>query len=295
MTKKKMISIKLNGHSTGIILKELVRRAIVIARRNMTVFEVAEKEGYRGAMDNVRTTADTKAQKSYVKLLRECFPKFSLVGEEDQLQHLAKYGTRAYFTIDPLDGTRAYIRRQSHGVGSMIALVIDGVIESAYIGDVNTQEIFGYRPGSSRVWRITDLEMSERLTKPRRKNIGKMYILLRERERNHSEIARRTIDCFRSVSSDGGSIGTWAARLWKQEVGALLLPPSMETPWDSTPVIGISKKLGYIYLKPFENGWIEYEPILSFEKYERAHETLVVHKNHIESLKKHIDVRTSKQ
>ncbi|NTW13735.1 MAG: hypothetical protein HGA31_01760 [Candidatus Moranbacteria bacterium] len=293
MARKILAIVKPNGASVGLILRELVRRAVVIARRRMTTFDVTKKVGYGGRKDDVLTNADTEAQKSYVKSLRECFPKFSLVGEEDALQFLGKYGVRAYFTIDPIDGTRAYIRRQSHGVGSMIALVIDGVIESAYIGDVNTQELFGYRPGSSRVWRITDLEISERLRKPRGKNIGNMYIQLRVREHEYSDIARKTIDRFKSVSIDGGSIGTWAARLWKQEVGALLIPPSAETPWDSTPVIGISKKLGYVFLRPLADGWIEYEPVLSHEKYYREHETLIIHRNHIRSLEKHMSVQIS--
>lgn len=98
-----------------------------------------------------------------MKLLRECFPGFGIIGEEDSLLIPSDDGVNAYFTIDPLDGTKAHIRRQSYGVGSMVALVLSGSVVAAYIGDVNSREIFGYRPQSSLVWRITDMDVVERL------------------------------------------------------------------------------------------------------------------------------------
>ena len=53
-------------------------------------------------------------------------------------------GEGSYITVDPLDGTKAFIRRQSHGVGTMVAMVEEGQVVSAYVGDVNTQEIYGF-------------------------------------------------------------------------------------------------------------------------------------------------------
>ena len=76
-------------------------------------------------MDDVFTSADKLAQESYVKSLRECFPDIGIIGEEESLSIPAKKGRRAFFTIDPIDGTKAYIRRQSHGIGSMVSLVIE--------------------------------------------------------------------------------------------------------------------------------------------------------------------------
>jgi fructose-1,6-bisphosphatase/inositol monophosphatase family enzyme len=270
----------LNEHLVGLTLKELVRRAIVIARRQITSFRSGEKIGYDGEMSDVFTSADDQAQASYVKLLQECFPDIGIIGEESCLNIPSADGLDAYFTIDPIDGTRAYIRRQSHGIGTMVALVIDGVVESAYIGDLNTQEVFGYRPGSSNVWRITDLETCERLNpNPDAKAISELYILLCEREKMYSKISSQAIDKFKGVSIDGGSIGIWAARLWKGEVGALLLSPSWETPWDSSPVVGISQRLGYMFFQPFKDGWQLYEPQISRVKYRRDHEVLIIHIN----------------
>ncbi len=279
---------ELNGHSTGIILKELVRRAIQIARREMMTFEVTGKMGYGGDMDDVFTNADKLAQEVYVKSLQECFPGIGIIGEEDALVVTAMEGVNAYFTIDPIDGTKAYIRRQSHGIGSMIALVINDEIVSAYIGDVSSREIFGYRPDSNSVWRITDLEVFEKLKEPLVDiTLGQLHLLMRDRESKYSEVSRLTMDAFKGISIDGGSIGTWAARLWKGEVGALLLHPSWETPWDSNPVVGISQKLGYAFLRPVdEDGcrWEIYEARPCSEKYRREHDTLIIHKNYVKQL-----------
>lgn len=281
----------LNAHLVGLALRELVRRAIVIARRQITTFESGGKIGYDGEMSDVFTSADKKAQASYVKSLQEGFPDIGIIGEEDSLNILAKNNLNAYFSIDPIDGTRAYIRRQSHGVGTMVALIINGVIESVYIGDLNTQEIFGYRPGSSHVWRITNLEVCEELdSDPPERAISELYILLRERENKYGEIAFKTIDAFKGVSIDGGSIGIWAARLWKGEVGALLLYPGWETPWDSSPVVGISQKLRYMFLRPLNDGWQLYQPQIEREKYWRDHETIIIHINNLLALSKVVKI-----
>ncbi|MFA6158389.1 MAG: inositol monophosphatase family protein [Candidatus Paceibacterota bacterium] len=271
---------RLNGHSTGIIMKELVRRAITIIRNQRQSFEATVKQGYDGNMNDVFTSADNAAQEIYIKSLRECFPDIGIIAEEESLSITATEGVSAYFTVDPLDGTKAFIRRQSSGVGSMIALVFEGKVIAAFIGDTNTQEIYGFRPGSKSVRRITEFNNSERLTSGKRAPLIEQYVILRDRESAYSAQSRKLIDsCFKNVAIDGGSIGTWFARLWKREVAAALLPPSWETPWDSAPTVGISLTLGYVFLRPSPDGWEEYDPIVSPEKYKRTHETLVIHRD----------------
>jgi 3'-phosphoadenosine 5'-phosphosulfate (PAPS) 3'-phosphatase len=58
-------------------------------------------------------------------------------------------GSRVFFTLDPLDGTKAFVRRQSRGVGIMVALLHDG---RSY-PPVNNHENYGYPPGSTKVHR----------------------------------------------------------------------------------------------------------------------------------------------
>lgn len=281
----KSVYVKHNGHSIGIIMKELVRRALVAIQDERYVFEVTNKDGYGGkTMADVFTTADTKAQAIYLKSLREIFPRYGIIAEEKSLVIKAKKGVDYYFTIDALDGTRAFIRRQSHGVGTMIALVRKSTQEivAVYIGDVNTGEIYGYRPDSMTIHRISKYSQSEHLTPGDwSKKEGKSIILLRDPLNKHSKRLRGALKRFDEYQIDGGSIGTWMARLWKREVAAVAIGKSgHETPWDTTPIYGITAKLDYVFLIPDDEGgpkaWKIHEPKPTQVVVEREFEMLVV-------------------
>lgn len=268
---------ELNGHAVGIILKEVVRRAISVARRERIAFEATTKESYAGSMDDVFTSADTKAQAIYLRAFGECFPGCGVIAEEDAFRIESKNG--CYFTIDPVDGTKAYVRRQSHGISTMVSMVENGEVVAAFIGDINTSEIFGYRPGSDKVHRITDLDSAEQLSSapPTDTDIAQRFALLRDPPRHYSAMSQSLITRFMNYEVMGSSIGTWAARLWKGEVSALFLPEGYETPWDSTPVIGISKKLGYGFYRPTRNGWLAFNPELPQVPTKRLHDVLITH------------------
>lgn len=274
---------KLNEHAVGIILKELVRRALTIIRNERFAFEATAKNGYgEEEMNDLFTTADTKAQAIYEKSLRECFPDFGIIGEESLNKKCEIAERDIYFTVDPLDGTRAFVRKQSHGISTMISLVVDGEVLSAWIGDVNTLEVYGYRPNTDSVHRISAFDMSQNLNNINRNlKISDSFLLRRSFPKNASSLEDKTNKLFKDIHIDGGSIGTWFSRLWKGEMNALLLDPSFETPWDSTPIYGISKKLGFVFLKPDESGenWMEYDPGLTKEIYKREFPTLVIHKD----------------
>jgi len=276
----------INGHAVGRILKEAMRRAIVSIRAQGAAFEVYGKPGYGARIEDVFTSADSKAQEVYLRTLKECFPDCGVVAEEDQLSIAASGNCKAYFTVDPLDGTRAFIRRQSHGVGTMIALVEGDDVLSAYIGDINTDEMYGYRPSSNSVYRITRLDTFERLGYSDPGDLAKTYILLRDREGMHSALSQQLVSSFKSCEVGGGSIGIWMARLWKREVTAALMLPSPETPWDSTPIVGISRQLGYVFLRPTRDAqaWEIYHHPIAPEIWHRTHETLVIHENDLPSL-----------
>lgn len=278
----------INGHIVGRILKETVRRATVVIRNERAVFEIQKKKGYSGKMDDVFSSADTKTQEIYLQMIRECFPNCGVVAEEKRLKINPKNGCTAYFTVDPLDGTKAYIRRQSHGVGTMIALVGKGEVISAYIGDINTEEFFGYRPGSNSVHRITKLDTIEKLEYVESLEGRNPFALLREVPNRYHPDTRRIIENSfgGDYGIDGGSIGTWMARLWKREVRAVFLDAGVETPWDATPIIGISLKLGYKFLKNDISGKLqEYSPRLSKIIYKRDHDTIVIHQKDLKLLK----------
>lgn len=273
----------LNGHSVGRILKEAVRRATTSIRAQRVTFEAHVKQGYGGSMNDVFTSADQAAQEVYLRTFVECFPGCGIIGEEDSLSIPPVAPITAYFTVDPIDGTRAFIRRQSHGISTMVALVDGGEVISAYIGDISSDEVYGYRPGSTRVHRITSLDSFETLNHepPVRRDIRRINGLLRDPPDQYSAVTQKLIARFSDYEIMGSSLGTWAARQWKGEVGALLLKPAYETPWDSTPIIGISKKLGYVWLRSQGEDWVVYDPELPLKPYYRDHDTLIIHSGYV--------------
>lgn len=278
-----MLPIQVNGPMLGILFKELVRRAMNEIRNQRLSFAVTAKMGQSGNMDDVFTTADTNAQSIFEDLIRECLPGVGLIGEEGLNIPCTIEGRNIYVTIDPLDGTKAFVRRQSHGVATMVAMVVDGEVVSAWIGDINTLEMYGYRPQGNRVHRISEFEVSENLgliDRPVRPEDG--YLLLRDPIDQAPDLIRQTASHFKKYQIDGGSIGTWFCRLWKGEFAAVITDPGKETPWDATPYIGISTKLGFAFLRESEAGWQEYTPRVSTETQDRDHFTMIVHRSMVD-------------
>jgi fructose-1,6-bisphosphatase/inositol monophosphatase family enzyme len=241
----------------GLAMKEMVRRAIKVIRNQRFVFDARRKDHLDETMEDLVTTADHEAQEVYLRSIGKCFPDYGVIAEEDELRVPCRIPNRElHFMVDPLDGTKAFARRQSAGVGTMIALVDGRDVLAAYVGDIMTQEIYGYRPESSRVYRLSEFEVAERLiTEPN--PLRNSYVLLRQQPKELSEPVASIVDRFKGVDVEGGSIGISYARLWKQECDALLVGPHFTTPWDSAPIIGISKKLGYKCLKIDDQGGMQ--------------------------------------
>lgn len=246
----------LNPHIVGIVMKEAVRRAIGVIRAERTTFESKIKMGYGGTMNDVVTSADIAAQAVYIQILQECFPEVGIIAEEDELSIIGTSTCQnMYFTVDPLDGTRAFARKQSDGVGTMIALVYEGSVIGACIGNVFTQELFYFRPESSHVHRIFDSDKSERLVVSDKK-VQDTVLLLQTMPKNYTKGGRVYIEgnMFKDCVVIGGSIGVTFTRLWTGEVGGIVLRGTLQTPWDCAPVFGISQKMGFQTFEIQEDG-----------------------------------------
>jgi len=281
-----------NPHIIGIVMKEAVRRAILAIRAQRFIFEAQAKAGYSGKLDDLVTTADRQAQAIYVKMLKECFPLCGIVAEEEDLQVECRVpGAHVFFTVDPLDGTKAFVRKQSHGIGTMISLVRDGQVAAAYVGDVMTQEIYGFRPDSPKVHRISEFDHAEALRIRPETPLASQYLLLRAAPHRYSAAIRQLAGhreeggMFRDMEVARGSIGTGMARLWKGEVGAVALRHGHETPWDMCPIVGISQRLGFRFLRVTETGRLApYEPQIGAGIRESRRDVLVVHSSRLEEL-----------
>lgn len=273
---------EMNGHVVELILTAAVFEAAEIIRKQRPVYSLYEKL-MPGKVNDIVTSADQQAQGSYIENIIQYFTGFDygIIAEEEVELSGEKQGfeQNTYFTIDPLDGTKAYVRGQTHGIGTMVSLVRDGVVVAAYVGDVNTCDIYGYRPDSTTVTHSTlegdCYELDVSVGRP----LDRCFALLRKPASAYpcpSSFIEDDLKRFKSYEISGGSIGITMARLWRGEVAAVFLEPNDETPWDSTPVIGISEKLGCAYLRPSgSGGWEEYQPQLTREVYKRDHVTLV--------------------
>jgi fructose-1,6-bisphosphatase/inositol monophosphatase family enzyme len=279
--------------AVGIVLKEVVRRAITVIREHRTAFKVFAKPSYDDRADLV-TSADLAANDIYVRLLQECFPGYGIVGEEADLRIPCTLdGMEAFFTVDPLDGTRAFARGQSTGIGTQIALTVNGQVVSAYVGDVCTQEIYGFRPGSSKVHRITDYHTAVDLTTiDRSRPLIEQYSLLRKPSDEYHPLITALVQpakrggATRKYEITSGSIGISMSRLWKGEVGLHVLGAFRENPWDINPLIGMAKQLDLVWLRPTANGTglVPWQPQPHHDPYVREFDVVVTHRSCVTQL-----------
>lgn len=251
--------------------------------------------------DDVVTDVDIRTQRVYIVLLKEYFPDYGIIAEEEGLSIPCTHPTDdIYFTVDPVDGTKTYARNQSHGVGTMLALVKNGQTVAVVIGDINTDEIYAYY--GEEIFGVVQRHrfgfisaLKPEVVKP----LGKQYILLRKAPRTNPRLIQDMIlppdedGLFKDIEVSGGSIGIGMARLWKGEVGAAIIDPHYGTPWDSTPVIGISKRLGFAFLK-LEKGkrtFEEYVPTNIKKTTQRTYHELIIHRTHIPELQNWLRLR----
>lgn len=284
-----------NPHIIGVLMREMVRRARTVINRERLSFNfgIIEKTVDYKKGEDFLTSADTAAQEIYLSCIKEWFPDYGIIAEEDNLSIPPKESCKFFFTIDPLDGTKAFIRKQSQAISTMISLVYENQVIAVAIGDIMTGEIYYYRPESNRVHRIHSLfdKAEELLPMLRVSDLSETYLLAREDIRTHSSFFQQMTNplnpekSFKGIQIESGSIGTMFARLWKGEVGAILLPAGQTTPWDFNPIWGISQKLGYAWLE------LETERLCNIKRQAikgniSTGETLVVHNTLIESWEK---------
>lgn len=240
----------------GIINKEMVSRALAQIVREIWLFEINTKANKYKA-DDLVTSADYAAQQIYVNLIQECTPNAGIIAEEHGLKKEPTHGEMIWYTIDPVDGTKALVRRQSDGIGTLFGVIdsLKNKVIASYIGDVMTQEIYYFRPWSDKVHRL-NLRFPEKTNLLTYADKPKQRLLLLDDIRTFPEWAQQLTErwwYFDSMGISNGSIGTNMARLWKGEVDAVLLKGWINHPWDRVPCAGISGKMGYIVIEIKDN------------------------------------------
>lgn len=282
----------LNPHVIGIAIKEIVRRAIEDIWKNRIEFESHNKEvDYKPDKNDVFTSADLASQNIFVRKITECFPFFGIVAEEEGFTKKCQMPNgNLFFTIDPLDGTKAFARRQSGGFGPMVSLCSDEEVIAAYVGDAMTKELYYYRPESQKTHRLNfgDGQCEKLLIVPD-KPLKDQYVLLRDNPLDIPEPYRTLAQSvqhnglFKDIEVQGGGIGTGMARLWKGEVGGYVIRSGYQAPWDLMPVWGMSKKLGFewLYFDQSEKKWRMRSISPTDQKLYLKEATIIVHNTRV--------------
>lgn len=266
-------------------MQAAVRAAITKIREYVLVFEARAKSVAYKETDTV-TDADIYAQKNYITWLKNQWPNFGIIAEEDNL----KVEGNPYFTIDPLDGTKAFVRRSSSGIGTMLSLVDGKHIIAAYVGDVMTGEVYGFGPDDTPVSRWTYGGSIELSIDPER-TLADQYAVLRERPEDYHPLVQKMVSratpLVKNIEVISGSIGLTYAKLWKGEVGMVVLPSSYDTPWDSNPVYGINRALGFVdYLVHGKQGTLVHLKNRPVKEIAPVGERITIHYSRIKEIQK---------
>src|SRR5262249_47016003 len=175
---------------------------------------------------------------------------------------------------------------------TMIALCTQTNVVAAYVGDILNGEIYGFRPGSEKVHRIGRDGQTQTLLISHEQSLRKQYVLLRNHPEIYSSFSQqiakpRGKGLFKNIEVSGGSVGITFTRLWKGEVGGVILTGRRITPWDWNPIVGVSTMLGFRFYEVdgLQKKQIKtYEPVLSeSDQYET--ELLVTHESRLQEVK----------
>lgn len=258
----KTLPSHLNPYLLTTFLNNTAWRAINEIRKQRHTFESQAKITEYKEEEDVVTSADKAAQEIYVNSILECYPLAGIVAEEDFSKKCEDPNYEYYFTVDPLDGTKAFKRGESSGVGTLISFVFEGQIVAACVGDVMTKEIYYTRAGSANVHQLIRYE-NHKLLSLEKDKLSDSYVLIRDHPSKYSNFVQIITNpnhadrFFKSIEVKGGSIGISYTNLWKNTIGAMIFRPHKTTPWDFFPCYGISEKLGYKHFYILEDGSLQ--------------------------------------
>ncbi|MEK7484022.1 MAG: hypothetical protein AABZ60_06800, partial [Planctomycetota bacterium] len=173
-----------------------------------------------------------------------------------------------------------YARKQSSGVGSMIAVMAQNRIIMAYVGDVMTQDIYGFREDipEGRLWLDFRQQYPLHYTE---KELNQSTLLIATRLEQYPEPVKKIIRKFKSYQTNWDGIGMRFSKLWSGEVNALLFNFKHFTPWDAFPILGISEHLGYrFYIWDLEKQkMVPFSVKLEMEPYPLQQDIFVLHES----------------
>lgn len=148
----------------GLAIQQLFERlAIAAGKKVMQVFHAGGAVEQKQDSSPV-TEADHASEKVILEGLRDAYPEIPCVAEEEAAAGILpdKLG-RIFFLIDPLDGTKEFVKRSGDFTVN-IALVRDGVPEIGVVYAPHSRRFFSGRPGLAE---IIELDSQDAITSRR--------------------------------------------------------------------------------------------------------------------------------
>lgn len=245
--------------------------AIDLIRDRRLTF-VSEPKENRFTAGDVVTDVDREAQAMISTLLDRQFPSCGIIGEEGLSVRRHGVTGDAYWTVDPIDGTLAFSKRQPHGFSVMLALVVNGTTIAACIGDVMAGLVYCFSPGQpprcEDLVNFTSFPLEGPWPHPSRAALtfGGDPALSDPRLLGLCGPGR----VFPEYEINRGSVGLRAAELLVGARGGMVLRGGRaRTPWDDTPVDALLRACGFVHLELGPTGFRRVlpepvkEPILS--------------------------------
>ncbi len=260
----------------------IFRFTVRIATKKIREFRLQLKNGTVecGNGNNPVKDFSISIQELYIKQIKSFLPTHGIIAKEGKngpttISSSLKPGL--YWSIDSIDGINALVNGQSSGISTGVCLFSNERFISAYVGDVCTQEVFGFCVGKNTVYQYID-DSENRLmvnTKP----LSQARLLLRALPRQHSDLVVELVSHFDNFLIRGGGISSWIISLWTGEAMAAVIPDSIEYPWERNPIYAISLALGFVFLRPSKDGlaWNKYIPDPVFASRTVPHDILIIH------------------
>ncbi|MGL4758112.1 MAG: inositol monophosphatase family protein [Patescibacteria group bacterium] len=232
--------------------------------------EINEKASDSKDFDQV-TSADIKAQDIIFKILKIIFPSAFVIGEESDFQDIPDVDG-LIFTIDPIDGTKEFIRGGNE-VSIMIAAIFKQKVIASIIYNPFSGEYIQLKAEDGKVYR----NRANVLSKVEFKLPDRKFGLLSNDFFAQPQIAKLSYIAggdkafFKNHTIISGSYGTSVARLITSQISTYITKPNKINPWDEVPSIGMLIALGFKYyvLDEDQGIWKEYEPFFSLIPYRR--------------------------
>lgn len=282
----------INSDVADLVIRHAIRRAADMIHKERDRVEEVLGQKHQDTNEMVWESAYGNVLEEYRQFFNTYLPQCEMLQDEDERPLAQDDGHRRALLVDAIEGKDTFLRKQSRGISTSIALVSELEIAAAYVADVSAGEVYGFRPGSKKVYMST---ASDTMTLMSRTSTAKLIaprIVLCNTLNKYSGVGRALIENnFADYEVTETSKGSLFARLWKNEVAALLIPGNCTPHCNTLAVATISEMLGFRFYR-FMVGldgaaWVSFYPTAITTSLWIRNDTVVVHKNDYKQLLKY--------